>query len=261
MIQSLFGRHLDDGRHRFGRAPALADSVFESLLRSAAQDQVDPNSYRQNGLSPIAKILESHRPKKTGRLRELLFRYCLSRAVAFAIVAAIVSVAATLFCALDLHRGYVAEAHLQFDLAVKQDFETRSALLRSRRLAWAVIEAAKLPELPEFDPVLRGPSLIYRLMAPLGLASSPAEDTPEERILSSYCQRMSIQPSLDQREWVIKFRSVDEQLASTVVQLILNEYKNGPQRLQDTKTQYDVPTSNYRELFDPQFPLGAALFF
>jgi uncharacterized protein involved in exopolysaccharide biosynthesis len=64
-------------------------------------------------------------------------------------------------------------------------------LILSRDLARDVIKKLKLGELPEFDPVLRGTSLVKVVLIHLGMVKDPMEQTPEERVLKSYFDRLA----------------------------------------------------------------------
>ncbi|MGD9770059.1 MAG: Wzz/FepE/Etk N-terminal domain-containing protein, partial [Pseudolabrys sp.] len=64
-------------------------------------------------------------------------------------------------------------------------------LILSRDLARRVITKLKLNTLPEFDPVLRGPSTLRSVASFFGLIKDPMCMTPEERVLKSYYDRLS----------------------------------------------------------------------
>ena len=63
-------------------------------------------------------------------------------------------------------------------------------LILSRDLASIIIKKLKLAELPEFDPVLRGPSLLRSVLSLTGIIKDPMSMTPEERVLKSYFDRL-----------------------------------------------------------------------
>ena len=63
-------------------------------------------------------------------------------------------------------------------------------LVLSRDLAGEVIRKLKLGERGEFDPVLRGLSRLKLYLVHLGLVKDPMEETPEERVLKSYFDRL-----------------------------------------------------------------------
>ena len=62
-------------------------------------------------------------------------------------------------------------------------------LALSRDVARQVIKSLKLGDLPEFDPALRGVSLMRYSLGFLGLAKDPLSMTPEERVLEAYYER------------------------------------------------------------------------
>src|ERR1700732_2742869 len=63
-------------------------------------------------------------------------------------------------------------------------------LILSRDLARDIIDKLKIGERPEFDRVLRGPSLIKTLLGLLGIGRDPMTMTPEERALKSFQDRL-----------------------------------------------------------------------
>src|SRR5581483_9126691 len=67
-------------------------------------------------------------------------------------------------------------------------------ILTSRDLAQQVIRKLKLGDRPEFDPVVNGASLSQVLLSLVGLAKDPFRMSPEERVLQSYFDRLSVVP-------------------------------------------------------------------
>ena len=64
-------------------------------------------------------------------------------------------------------------------------------LILSRDLARDIIRKLKLAEQPEFDPVLRGTSIIRVILGLVGIAKDPMSETPEERVMRNYFERLS----------------------------------------------------------------------
>src|SRR5580700_6974162 len=62
-------------------------------------------------------------------------------------------------------------------------------IVLSRQLALGVIAELKLNEMPEFDPVLRGPSTFRHLLAITGLTRDYLAMSPEERVLETWYDR------------------------------------------------------------------------
>ncbi len=106
-------------------------------------------------------------------------------------------------------------------------------LILSRGLALDVIRNLKLGEKPEFDPVLRGPSAIRTVLAMTGLVRDPMSQTPEERVLKSYMDRLTAFQVDKSRVIAIEFESQDPELAAQVV----NAVADGFVMLQQTARQ------------------------
>ncbi len=103
------------------------------------------------------------------------------------------------------------------DRAVDQEAVTSQVQLAlSRDLARQVIKQLKLGESPEFDSTLRGVSLIRYSLGFLGLAKDPLSMTPEERVLESYYERLTVFPVDKSRVISIEFQSADPELAAHV---------------------------------------------
>ena len=97
-------------------------------------------------------------------------------------------------------------------------------LVLSRGLARDVIRKLKLAELPEFDPALREQSLMRRLLILVGLVRSPLTETPEERVLRSYYERLAAFQVEKSRVIAIEFESRDPELAARVANAIAEGY-------------------------------------
>ncbi len=97
-------------------------------------------------------------------------------------------------------------------------------LILSRDLARDVIKKLKLGDLPEFDPVLRGPSLVRTLLSLTGIIKNPLSMTPEERVLQSYYDRLSAFQVEKSRVIAIEFDSEDAKLAARVANTIAETY-------------------------------------
>ena len=97
-------------------------------------------------------------------------------------------------------------------------------LVQSRDLAREIIKKNKLAELPEFDPVLRGPSQIKSLLALIGVGRDPFALTPEERVLEAYYERFTAYAVDKSRVIVVEFQSRDPELAARVANSIAEGY-------------------------------------
>src|SRR5947209_19632867 len=99
------------------------------------------------------------------------------------------------------------------DRTIDQEAVTSQVQLAlSRDLARQVIKQLKLGELPEFDSTLRGVSLMRYSLGFLGLARDPLSMTPEERVLESYYDRLSVFQVDKSRVVAIEFQSADPDL-------------------------------------------------
>jgi polysaccharide biosynthesis transport protein len=114
---------------------------------------------------------------------------------------------------------------LTTDPTVDQEAVTSQAqIILSRDLAREVIAKLKLGERPEFDPALNGVSPIKALLGLLGLAKDPLSMTPEERVLNTYYDDLSVYPVEKSRIIDIDFLSSDPELAAQVANAIAEGY-------------------------------------
>lgn len=97
-------------------------------------------------------------------------------------------------------------------------------LILSRDLALDVIRKLKLGDKPEFDPVLRGPSVVRTVLGLIGLVKDPMSQTPEERVLKSYVDRLTAFQVDKSRVIAIEFESEDSELAAQVVNTIADSF-------------------------------------
>jgi len=97
-------------------------------------------------------------------------------------------------------------------------------LLLSRDLARDIIKKNKLAERGEFDPVLQGFSPLKSLLALVGIGRDPFSLTPEERVLDSYFDRLTVYAVDKSRVIVIEFQSRDPELAARVANSIAEGY-------------------------------------
>ncbi len=124
------------------------------------------------------------------------------------------------------------------DRTVDQEAVTSQVQLAlSRDLARAVIKDLKLGELPEFDPTLRGISLIRYSLSFVGLAKDPLAMTPEERVLEAYYERLSVFPVDKSRVIAIEFQSADPELASRVANSIADNFLTFQQTARQDQTR------------------------
>ncbi len=103
--------------------------------------------------------------------------------------------------------------------------QSQVQLISSRDIARQAIRRLDLKGNPEFDPVARGISALTRLMVILGLERDPTTASPEERILTSYYDKLTVYPVPKSRVIAIEFTASDPDLAArganTVAELFI----------------------------------------
>jgi succinoglycan biosynthesis transport protein ExoP len=131
-----------------------------------------------------------------------------------------------------------AEKTAERDRTVDQEAVTSQVQLAlSRDLARQVIKQLKLGELPEFDSTLRGVSLMRYSLGFLGLAKDPFSMTPEERVLESYYERLTVFQVDKSRVVSIEFQSADPELAARVANAIADNYLSIQQGARQEQTR------------------------
>jgi len=107
----------------------------------------------------------------------------------------------------------------------------------SRQLALEVIGELKLNELPEFDPVLRGTSVVRHVLSLTGIARNLLAMTPEERVLESWNDRLTAYAVEKSRVIVIEFQSSDPMLAARITNAIAAAYLRRQQEVRQEQTR------------------------
>ncbi len=101
---------------------------------------------------------------------------------------------------------------------------SQAQILMSRDVALRVIKDLRLGELPEFDPVLRGVSLPGTILSLLGLGRDTLRMSPEDRVLASYYERLTVLPIDKSRVIQVEFQSRDPELAARVANAVVDTY-------------------------------------
>ena len=101
---------------------------------------------------------------------------------------------------------------------------SQAQILQSRDVALAVIRDLKLSQKPEFDPALRGVSVTSVFLSMLGLGKDALKQTPEERVLTNFYERLSVLPVDKSRVILIEFQSSDPELSARVVNAVIDAY-------------------------------------
>ncbi len=97
-------------------------------------------------------------------------------------------------------------------------------LVLSLDLAREVIDKLKLNKRREFDPLLGGISPLTAVLGTLGVIRNPLRMTPEERVLASYYDRLTVYAVEKSRVIVIDFLSEDPALAARVADAVAEAY-------------------------------------
>ncbi len=135
-------------------------------------------------------------------------------------------------------RPVAEQGTMERDRTIDQEAVTSQVQLAlSRDLARQVIKQLKLGELPEFDPTLRGVSLMRYSLGFLGLAKDPLSMTPEERVLEAYYERLTVFPVDKSRVISIEFQSADPELAAKVANTVADTYLSFQQAARQDQTR------------------------
>ncbi len=131
-----------------------------------------------------------------------------------------------------------AEKSLDRSATVDQEAVTSQVqLMLSRDLARDVIKNLKLGEKPEFDPVLQGASPVRTILGLFGVGKDPTSQTPEERVLKSYFDRLSVYQVEKSRVIAVEFESEDPELAASVANAVADGYLSLQQSAKQVQTR------------------------
>jgi polysaccharide biosynthesis transport protein len=112
----------------------------------------------------------------------------------------------------------------QIPLPDPEAVQSQVQLLTSRDLARKAIRAIGLQGNPEFDPVANGLGALSRVLILLGLQKDPTLLTPEERILETYFDRLTVYSPTKTRVLSIEFQARDPDLAARAANTIADLY-------------------------------------
>ncbi|HEY1474527.1 MAG TPA: exopolysaccharide transport family protein [Pseudolabrys sp.] len=110
-------------------------------------------------------------------------------------------------------------------------------LVLSRDLAREVIKKEKLDDNSEFDPALRGPSIVRVVLSLFGIMRDPATMTKEERTLESYYDHLNAYAVEKSRVIGVGFSSADPDLAARVANTIAETYLTFQQTAKQDQTR------------------------
>jgi succinoglycan biosynthesis transport protein ExoP len=112
----------------------------------------------------------------------------------------------------------------QIPLPDAEAVQSQVQLITSRDLARKAIRAIGLQGNPEFDPVANGVGALSRVLILLGVQKDPTLLTPEERILETYFDRLTVYSPTKTRVLTIEFQSRDPDLAARAANTIADLY-------------------------------------
>ncbi len=98
--------------------------------------------------------------------------------------------------------------------------QSQIQLIQSRDIARAAIRRLDLKGNPEFDPMARGLDPVSRLLVLLGLQRDPIASSPEDRILGSYFEKLTVYSVPKSRVIAIEFTATDPDLAARAANTI-----------------------------------------
>lgn len=105
------------------------------------------------------------------------------------------------------------------------NISSQTQLLQSVDLIKQVARNMKLYELKEFDPEA-SPSLLSRLLILVGVKKNPLEVAPEERVISTFREKLQVYRAETSRVIAVEFSSKDPMLASAIPNEILKVYQS-----------------------------------
>lgn len=106
----------------------------------------------------------------------------------------------------------------------EQAVASQVQVILSRDLAREAIRRLGLVGNEEFDPLAEGLSPIKQLLVMLGLIKDPLAREPEERVLDTYLEHLSVYPAGKSRVVAIEFRSKNPELAARGANTVAEVY-------------------------------------
>lgn len=101
---------------------------------------------------------------------------------------------------------------------------SQAQLIASRDLARLAIKDLGLEDNPEFDPVMRGFGPGFRALILLGILRDPARQSPEDRVLEAYQDRLRVSGPDRGGLVTVAFQSEDRELAANAANRIAELY-------------------------------------
>ena len=112
----------------------------------------------------------------------------------------------------------------QTPLPDDEAIQSQVQLISSRDIAREAIKRLDLKGNPEFDPLAKGLNPFSRLLILLGLERDPTTLSPEDRILHTYYDRLTVFPVVKSRVITIEFSATDPDLAARAANTIADLY-------------------------------------
>ena len=102
--------------------------------------------------------------------------------------------------------------------------QSQVSLVMSRDLARRAVKVLDLQGNPEFDPLANGIGPLSRVMILLGMQRDPTRLSPEDRVLETYFEKLTVFPVVKSRVLSIEFSSNDAVLAARAANTIADLY-------------------------------------
>ena len=102
--------------------------------------------------------------------------------------------------------------------------QSQVQLVTSRDVARQVAQKLDLMKNAEFDPLLKGVDPFTRVLILLGLQKDPASMSPEERVLETYFNKLTVYPVVKTRVLTVEFTANSPELAADSANAIAEAY-------------------------------------
>ena len=113
-------------------------------------------------------------------------------------------------------------------VAVRMDREainTHVRALRSTDLASQIAKDLNLEDRAEFNSALGSVDMLGSLLRMIGVGVPPKNQSVEDRVLNAFYDRLNVYAPKESRFIVVRFESVDAQLAATIANKIATKYR------------------------------------
>ena len=114
----------------------------------------------------------------------------------------------------------------------QQEVKSQLEVLHSRDLAKRVIKDLNLTSLREFDPLKKGIGPVSRFLISVGFKTDPRKQTPEQRAISVYYQKINAYQIPDSKVIAISVKSVSPKIAADVANKLAEEFVSSTRETQ-----------------------------